>query len=86
MDESYSFREFYIPARMMPAILEYVDHRVPPGDFLRAVICNDLRGACVQGDDENLRNLPAYVEYFYNEVPSQCWGSREKMDAWLSAQ
>lgn len=74
MDESYSFREFYIPARMMPSILEYVDHRVPPGDFLRAVISNDLRGACVRGENENLRNLPAYVPYFYNEVPSECLG------------
>jgi hypothetical protein len=67
---------------MMPAIRAYVeDHRVP-GHFLQAVICNDLRGAIDRADEENLANLPAFVGYFYNEAPSGCWGSKEKMKAW----
>jgi hypothetical protein len=73
---------FYIPARMMSAIKSYVEKGEIPGDFLQAVICNNLKDACGRADRENLRNLPAYVSYFFNEVPSTCWGSREKMLAW----
>ena len=83
MMTEYKFREFSIPERMMGAIDRYVKHGIEPGDFLSAIICNDLRGACGRADDENLRNIPAYVAYFYNEAPSLCWGSEEKMQAWM---
>ena len=79
----YHFRNWYIREDMYEAILRYEDHRIKPGDFLTAVICNDLCGAWGSADDENLANLPAFVAYFYNEAPSECWGSRERMLAWL---
>ncbi len=82
----YKFRDYYIPDRMMAAIERYTTGRVKPGAFLCAVICNNLREACAQADDENLANLPAFIGYFYNEAPSQCWGSAEKMAAWLDFQ
>ena len=80
----YKFRQFYIPDRMMGGIKRYIESGVKPGDFLTAVICNDLRKACGQADDENLANLPAFVGYFYNEVPSMCWGSPEQMNGWIA--
>ena len=80
---NYIFRDFYIPEYMMEGIRRYIDHGQRPGRFLTAVICNDLREACAMADDVNIRNLPAYVAYFYNEAPSPCWGSREKMDEWI---
>ena len=83
MTKAYCFQEFYIPERMMEGIWRYIEHRVTPGDFLTAVLCNDLAEACGRADDENMRNLPAYVAYFYNEAPSLCWGSSEKVEKWL---
>ena len=80
---SYHFNEFYIPDRMMPGIKRYIEEKIPPGEFLAAVICNDLQEAVGQADTENMANLPAYVGYFYNEAPSQCWGSKAAMDKWL---
>lgn len=80
---AYRFREFSISEHMMGAITRYIEHRLQPGSFLEAVICNDLREAVGQADDTNIRNLPAYVGYFYNEAPSSCWGSVEKYQAWL---
>jgi len=80
----YEFRGFYIPERMMPSLRRYIDEKKKPGNFLTAVIRNDLREACGLADDENMRNLPAYVAYFYNEAPSICWGSQAIMDAWLT--
>ncbi len=82
-DGEYHFQGFRIPRRMMDGIRRYVDQGIPPGDFLQAVICNDLVAAVSRADDENIRNLPAFVGYFYNEVPGPCWGSPQKMEAWI---
>jgi hypothetical protein len=79
----YRFRNFYIPERMMPSIERYIKEHIRPGNFLTAVISNNLKEACGLADDENMENLPAYVAYFYNEAPSNCSGSPEKMEAWL---
>ena len=78
----FQFRGKRIPERMMPDIERYVKHGEIPGDFLQAVICNDLQEAVAIADDESLDSLPAYAKYFYNEVPSPAWGSHEKMIAW----
>lgn len=79
----YKFREFCIPERMMGGMKRYVNDKVKPGNFLTAVIQNDLCGALGQADDENMRNLPAFVGWLYNEAPMACWGSKERMHNWL---
>lgn len=78
----YKFNSFYIPERMMGGITRWVNDGIIPGDFLLSVITNNLKDACWYADDENLLNLPAFVSYFYNECPSQCWGSPEKVASW----
>ena len=81
---TYTFRHFQIRDDMLVAIRSYTQMHIQPGDFLAAVICNNLCEACGRADDDNLANLPAFVAYFYNEVPAACWGSRKKMLAWLT--
>jgi len=66
---AYKFNQFYISDRMMDAINQYIENGIEPGDFLTAVICNDLREACGRADDENLANLPAFVGYFHSRAP-----------------
>ena len=78
----YTFNEFAIPDRMGGAITRWIENGIMPGDFLTAVLRNDLREAVGMADDENMCNLPAYVGYFYNEAPPNCWGSPEKVAAW----
>lgn len=80
---TYRFRSFEIRDDMVAGIRRYVDEFITPGSFLQAIIENDLKTAIEQADEENLRNIPAFVSYFYNETPRECWGSREKMLAWL---
>ena len=82
----YKFNQFYIPERMMPGIRRYVEHGVRPGDFLSAVIQNNLSEAIGRADTENLENIPAFVTYFYNECPLGCWGSPEKMKSWMESK
>jgi hypothetical protein len=52
------------------------------GDFLRAVLSNDLREAVGRADNDNLRTLPAIVGYVYNELPGNCHGSPEIVAEW----
>ena len=78
----YEFRDFYIPERMMDGIKLWIEQGIYPGGFLTSVIENNLSEAVGAADDENMRNIPAFVAYFYNEAPSQCWGSREKAVKW----
>ena len=80
----FTFRDFYISERMMGGIKRYVEDGLRPGRFLTAVIENNLSNACGFADDENMSNLPAYAAYFYNEVPANCWGSKEKMNDWIT--
>lgn len=79
----YEFRGFKIRPDMMEGLKAYIEERIPPGGFLSAVICNDLSAAVGRADEENLKNLPAFAAFLYNCAPSMCWGSPEKMKAWL---
>lgn len=72
-----------VPAHTLRGIRDYVDERVPPGGFLRAVLSNNLHLACLKADDLNRRALVEIVTYLHWEVPSSCWGSPEQVDAWL---
>ena len=73
-----------IPERMRGGITRYLEHGIPPGHFLTAVICNDLHEACRCADDENKYLLFDYVMYFYNHAPIGCWGSPDCFDAWVA--
>uniref|UniRef100_A0A6M3K816 Uncharacterized protein n=1 Tax=viral metagenome TaxID=1070528 RepID=A0A6M3K816_9ZZZZ len=78
----YSGR-FCVPNYMRESVLNYIEHGIPVGDFLTAIICNNLKESYLCADENNLLNIPAYVNFFYNHAPSTCWGSKEKMDAWI---
>jgi len=62
----------------------YVEHRIPTGSFLQAVLENDLMGAMGQADETSRENLFSICLLVYNEIPSNCHGSPEKVTAWLS--
>ena len=81
----YRFRGFEARSDMIEKLGEYAQHHVSLGHFLTAVLENNLSEAVGHADDDNLRNLPAFVGYLYNEMPSPCWGSPEKVKAWLEA-
>jgi hypothetical protein len=82
----YEFRGYAIGPVMIESIRDYVNHGAEPGSFLSAVICNNLKEAVACADDTNLANLPAFVSFFYNEVPSNIWGTSEKMIRHMAAK
>lgn len=61
----------------------YVQNKIPTGGFLKAVLENDLVQAFGRADDINKYRIGEIIEYIYNELPSLCWGSPEKVQNWL---
>jgi len=78
----YHFRGMYLTQRLHDAIARWVADGKRPGDFLQAVLENDLKNAVGRADDEHIVNLPAIVAYLYNHLPAICWGSPEEVNAW----
>ena len=71
-----------IEQRFKESIDRYISTGCPTGDFLRAVLENDLTEAVGRADESAIWNLRDIVVYLYNEVPSASWGSKEKVKAW----
>lgn len=54
----------------------------PLGDFTNAVLSNNLREAFNRADDRNQSRMLLIVQFCYNVLPAQCWGSPENVRAW----
>lgn len=74
-----------IPNDLHASLTHYTHDGVPTGDFLRAVLANDLQGAIARGDIENIAILPAIVQFVYHEVPANICGSYEAVAKHISA-
>lgn len=74
-----------IPPHTLEGLRRYIDERMPVGGFLTSVLENDLTQAFGRADPENLACLYQIVQWVYMEAPAPCWGSPEKVAAWLAA-
>jgi len=72
-----------VPHHLRDAILRYLLGGIRPGDFLSAVISNNLFEAIGSADKESRDGLFSICSFFYNEVPAPCFGSPAKMETWL---
>ena len=74
-----------IPVEYMKgAVQRYIEQGISPGGFLTAVICNNLSEGLIRADENNGAKLKEWVQWFYSEAPSPCWGSKEKMEVWMN--
>jgi hypothetical protein len=67
----------------LESLRAYVQTKRPTGDFLHAVLTNDLMEACCRADSQNRYLIFDIVNWLYNRAPAQCWGSVEKVERWL---
>lgn len=75
-----------IPPAVYASLRRYVDEKIATGDFLRAVIENDMAEAIGRADPQSLAALPNIVLFLYNEAPAPCWGSKLRRLQWLNDQ
>ena len=74
---------FYIPPHTKDTIDNFVSKGWKPGGFVRSVLANDFLGAFGAADENNTLHMRAIAAYVYNEVPMDCRGSYEAVEAWL---
>lgn len=84
--ERYNFDGGYeaIPSHMQESILLYVKKGKGLGDFLQAVVTNDLYKAVGHADKQNQLLIPLYVLWFFNRAPMGCYGSVEVVSTWCA--
>lgn len=61
----------------------YIEHHIPMGGFMNAVLENDLLEAYFRADDINRRLIFEIVSWLYSQAPVECWGSAKKVSEWL---
>lgn len=77
-------QECGIPDYMHEGMELYILHGKPPGDFLTAVLSNDLREACLRADDVNRWHLHNYVRFLFCYAPFGSWGSEKAFKDWTA--
>lgn len=80
---SHLLVQYGVPVHLREGLRRYVDERVAPGAFLRAVLENDLKEAVSRGDTASMEGLTSMVGYLFNQAPESCWGSKEAVKKWL---
>lgn len=78
-----SMEEAGIPRNLQPGLVRYFLEGIRPGDFLQAVLKNDLREATVRnaGDPYDLHKL---IIWLNNCVPAPSWGSPQDVERWIT--
>ena len=71
-----------LPERLQPGMRRYVEDGGDVGNFLTAVLSNDLRNTLRHADATNLKLLTEIVGWLHWEVPDYCWGSVEAVKTW----
>jgi len=72
-----------VPEYGREPLLAYLFEGRPPGDFLRAVLENDLHRAACRADDNNQHALFGWAAVL-DALPMGVWGSKAKVDAHLA--
>ena len=84
LDLAIALESMDVPVHLRSGILNYVVDHKPVGHFLTAVFENNLMEAMSRADEVSRAGLFNICQFIYNEAPSPCHGSCEKVAAWLA--
>jgi hypothetical protein len=65
------------------ALQRYIEHGVLFGDFLYAMLTNNLTMTFQKADSENVKKVQEILTFIYQELPGPCWGSEERVESWV---
>lgn len=77
-----AMHEHGLPRTVWEGLTEYILIGRPTGDFLDAVLSNDLIWAVKKADDLNLPRLRDYVYFLEGCAPVNCFGSSAAVSEW----
>ena len=72
-----------IPEHMRSGVKRYLENGIRPGDFLIAILENNLVQSVGRADKINQAHIIEWANFLYNEMPMESWGSKEKVNAWI---
>lgn len=84
--EAFQIPDTYVPENIRGGIERYIECGITGGNFLEAVLCNDLKGACFSADPVTVNFLPSIVRWLWNYAPHQCHGSENHVRGWVDAR
>ena len=79
----WKLAEYAIPEQDWNGLMLYLARGIETGSFLRAVLENDLTEAVGYADDDNRLKLADLVVVLHSTLPSESWGSKDKVAAWI---
>jgi hypothetical protein len=79
--QDFRYKGAEMPLLLAGGFTRYFEHHVPPGDFLKSVLSNDLTGSLRRA--ESLELVELCVSFLTWHAPTQAWGSAEKVSRWL---
>src|ERR687895_230948 len=73
-----------VPFHLHGGLLLYLVHHIRPVGFLMAALENNLTEAVLLADMESQIGLFDLVQFLFNDMPADAWGSREKVEQWIA--
>ncbi len=83
-DRTSAARLHELPFNLRPGLVRHVLIGQPTGDFLFALLSNDLADTVGRADPESLATLRELVRFVRTCTPPLCHGSRAAVKAWRS--
>jgi hypothetical protein len=80
MDNAYNYSK--LPERLRAGMKRYLELGIQPGHFLTAIIENDFKEAVLRADSDMIHRLAEIIIWFYEWVPMEAYGSKEKRLLW----
>ena len=74
-----------LPEYMLEGVIRFVLYGLRPGDFLCAMLQNDVRIALHHADGRNRSALATWLYWFERALPGQCWGTLARFETWAAA-
>ena len=71
-----------LPEPMRGGMRRYIEDGVIPGDFLCAVLENNLVEAYGRADRDNTAQMKKFADFLYNQAPKTAWGSKDRIRQW----
>lgn len=72
-----------VPEHLIDGLTSYVAEGRRTGSYLESVLSDDYPEVLMRGDDASLVGLTSTEEFIHQFAPSECHGSRERVEAWI---
>jgi hypothetical protein len=75
-----------IPELIIAQIDNFHVEHLPPGDFVQAVLENDLTSVLSFADEDSFKALRSIWAYCHKSLPPEAWGNPDLVASWLSLE